>query len=81
MFGTGDTSDTLYARTNNVNGTTTDTLLAGSWLGSPHRYRIEWTASQVLFYIDGSLVHTANCSDHPNHAAPSSATTRLAGPA
>jgi hypothetical protein len=59
MFGTYDSTSGLFARTNN-NGVVTDTGIDGSWLGTPHRYRIEWTASQVLFYIDGSLVHTAN---------------------
>ncbi|MBK8986876.1 MAG: DUF4082 domain-containing protein [Chloroflexi bacterium] len=59
MFGTYNTTSGLYARTNN-NGAVTDTLIAGNWLGTPHRYRIEWTASQVLFTIDGSLVHTAD---------------------
>ena len=59
MFGISDTANGLYARTN-LNNAITDTLLAGSWLGAPHRYRIEWTASQILFYIDGALVHTAN---------------------
>ena len=33
-----------------------DTLLPGSWLGSPHRFRIEWASALVKFYIDGTLV-------------------------
>ena len=59
MFGIGSTANGLYARTN-VNGSITEVLIPGSWLGAPHRYRIEWTASQILYHIDGSLVHTAN---------------------
>jgi len=33
-----------------------DTSIPGSWFGSPHRYRIDWGASAVDFYIDGTLV-------------------------
>jgi hypothetical protein len=59
LFGTANSTDTLYARTN-LNNSVSDTPIPGNWLGTPHRYRIEWGASQVLFYIDGNLVHTAN---------------------
>ena len=45
----------LYARSNN--GTKVrDTLIPGSWLGAPHRFRIDWNSGNVDFYIDGSLV-------------------------
>jgi hypothetical protein len=51
------TGGDLYARTGN--GTTgTDTLIPGPWLGAPHRYRIDWTASSVVFSIDGTVVAT-----------------------
>ena len=47
----------LYART--TNGTaTTNTLLPGSWLGAPHRFRIDWTASSVSYAIDGTVLLT-----------------------
>jgi hypothetical protein len=50
-----NTGGSLYARTHN--GTTvTNTLLPGSWLGAPHRYRIDWNASSVVFSIDGTQV-------------------------
>ena len=29
-------------------------------MGSPHRYRIDWGASQVVFSIDGQVVDTQN---------------------
>ena len=45
----------LFARTHD-GVTPTDTLLPGSWLGSPHRFRIEWASAVVNFYIDGTLV-------------------------
>jgi hypothetical protein len=54
IFSTGS-GGALYARTNNGNSST-DTLLAGSWLGSPHDFRIDWTASAVNYWIDGTQV-------------------------
>ncbi len=61
FFSTFNTSGTLYARTHN--GTTpADHAIPGNWIGSPHRYRIEWNASSVLFYIDGNLVDTQSVS-------------------
>ena len=54
IFSTKDTSDSLYARTSDGQFT----LIPGTWLNAPHRYRIEWNASNVLFFADGSLVAT-----------------------
>jgi Big-like domain-containing protein/purple acid phosphatase-like protein len=52
---------TFNARTNN-GGSQTETQLAGSLIGSPHRYRIEWAATEVRYFVDGNLVatHAAN---------------------
>ncbi len=61
MFSTWNTTGSLYARTDN-NGTMTNTLIPGNWVGTPHRYRIEWNASSVVFYIDGNPVDTENVS-------------------
>jgi hypothetical protein len=47
--------DALYARTND-GVTATNTPIAGNWFGAPHRFRIDWTASQVDFAIDGAHV-------------------------
>jgi hypothetical protein len=33
-----------------------DTLIPGSWLGASHRYRIEWTSTNVIYSIDGVQV-------------------------
>lgn len=41
----------LYARTNFT--VVEDKKLAGSWLGSPHRYRIDWRFLYVDFAADG----------------------------
>jgi hypothetical protein len=45
----------LFARTNN--GTATNTAISAS-TGQMHRYRIEWTASGLVYYADGALVAT-----------------------
>jgi hypothetical protein len=42
----------LYARTAGVG----DTLIPGNWLGAPHLFRIDWTASAVVYSIDGAQV-------------------------
>ena len=55
----------LYARSND-GIVPTDTLIPGSWLGAPHRYRIDWTSSSVTFFIDGTQV-----ASHPKAIAAS----------
>ncbi|MBV8452971.1 MAG: hypothetical protein JOZ29_11950 [Deltaproteobacteria bacterium] len=50
----------LYARTNSESGQLIDTPLSASWLGVPHRYRIEWRPDSIVFSIDGSVV-----ANHP----------------
>ena len=57
MFSTFNGGGGLYARTNN-NGSTVDTLIPGSLIGSSHRYRIDWLADSVVFSVDGTVVHT-----------------------
>lgn len=42
----------LYARASNG----TNVAIPGSWLGGPHRYRIDWTVSGFAFAIDGAAV-------------------------
>jgi Domain of unknown function (DUF4082)/Bacterial Ig-like domain/Calx-beta domain len=54
MFGTASGGG-LYARTNDGAGAT-DTLIPGSWLGTAHRYRIDWTGSSIVYAIDGAQV-------------------------
>jgi subtilase family serine protease len=60
-FSTKDTTNTLYARTH-TGASAIDNPIAGSWIGTPHRYRIEWSASSVRFFIDGNLVDTQTVS-------------------
>ena len=58
IFSSG-AGDALYARTNN--GTVaTDTPIAGNWFGSPHTFRIDWTATNVTYSVDGVVVVTHN---------------------
>jgi len=47
----------LFARTNS-GGASIDTPLAGSLLGAPHRFRINWTPTTVVYSVDGSVVAT-----------------------
>src|SRR5262249_17137065 len=63
IFSTKSTGSSLYARTNN--GTAIETLIPGNWLGTPHRYRIDWTSSSVVYWIDGIQVaiHSVVVSD------------------
>jgi beta-glucanase (GH16 family) len=52
----------LYARTATEDGQTLDTVIPGSWFGAPHRYRIDWQPTQVIFSIDGTVVATHTVS-------------------
>ena len=58
-FSTKSDGNTLFTRTDNgQSGGQQETDLGSGLLGSPHLYRIEWGASDVKFYVDGSLVAT-----------------------
>lgn len=50
IVSTGSAGDGVYARSNT---NTTGVLLAGASLGAPHRYRIDWTPTQFVFWVDG----------------------------
>jgi hypothetical protein len=47
----------LYARSNPGSGSQ-DTVIPGNWLGTPHHYRVDWTATSVVYWIDGMQVVT-----------------------
>ena len=57
MFSTGADGTTLKARTNDGTNST-DTVLGAGLLGSPHRFRIDWSSSQVVYSVDGVQVAT-----------------------
>src|SRR5439155_22075734 len=52
-------------------GGSTDTQLAGGLLGSPHRFRIDWTSSNVTYFVDGTQVasHTLAVTNSMRPAA------------
>jgi hypothetical protein len=56
VFSTRSSTTTLSARV--MGSTATNTVIPGSWLGAPHRYRIDWNATNFVFYIDGAAVTT-----------------------
>jgi VCBS repeat-containing protein len=56
LFSTGGGSS-LVARTHN-GGDSAETPLGTQYLGTPHRYRIDWTASSVNYFVDGVQVAT-----------------------
>ena len=57
MFSTTERPTSFSARTND-GGTTRTSVLPGAFVGSPHRYRIEWDATEVRYFVDGNLVAT-----------------------
>lgn len=56
IFSTGADGTALAARTNGAS--TTDSVLGAAYLGSSHRFRIDWTPSAIEYRIDGALVAT-----------------------
>ena len=56
IFSTKDSTSQVFARSN-FGGGSTDTPV-GALVGAPHRYRIEWDANQVRYFVDGNLVAT-----------------------
>ena len=60
MFSTKDSATgQLYTRTREGGVELVKAIgTAGTYTGSPHRYRIQWEAGQVLYFIDGNLVQT-----------------------
>ncbi len=61
MFSTRGSTNQLYTSTN-TGGAATDTPIGGQYIGSAHKYRIQWDAGQVQYYVDGTLVHTDNAT-------------------
>jgi hypothetical protein len=62
MFSTGSDGSTLLARSADGSGIEQDSPLGAGYLNAPHRYRIDWSASQIVFSIDGTPVETATVS-------------------
>jgi hypothetical protein len=47
----------LYARAL-VTGQALETAIPGSWFAAPHRFRIDWTTANVVYWIDGTRLVT-----------------------
>ncbi|MGZ5398988.1 MAG: DUF4082 domain-containing protein [Nocardioides sp.] len=54
-FGIGNNPDQVYARSSSG----VSVGLGSGLLGSKHIYRVEWSPSEVRWFIDGTLRHTA----------------------
>jgi hypothetical protein len=53
------TTVNLYART--INGLMpVETLIPGNWFNARHVFRVDWNATSVVYWIDGSKVATHN---------------------
>ncbi len=50
------TGGALWARTAVSASSIQETQIPGSWLGTPHRFRIDWNATSVVYWIDGVQV-------------------------
>jgi hypothetical protein len=59
---------TLHAYATDGVRTPTDIVIPGSWLGSPHRFRIDWGTSAIVFSIDGGQVASIALSIPTNMA-------------
>ncbi|MCU1259813.1 MAG: hypothetical protein JWO80_2698, partial [Bryobacterales bacterium] len=55
IFSTWGGGATLYARSYN-GSQSSGTALPGSYIGAPHKYRIDWTTSGFVYSIDGTQV-------------------------
>jgi probable HAF family extracellular repeat protein len=55
MFSTGAAGTGVLARSHD-GITATDTPLGAGRLGAPHRFRIDWGAGAIDFFVDGALV-------------------------
>jgi hypothetical protein len=56
IFSTGSGGN-LYARSRS-DTVNIETFIPGSWLGTPHQFRIEWTNTGIIYAIDNNVVAT-----------------------
>jgi hypothetical protein len=48
----------LWVTTITGKNSSIDTQVPGSWIGAPHRFRVEWQPTAVVYSIDGTVVAT-----------------------
>jgi hypothetical protein len=65
VIGEGSATDGVYARTDGG----ASVLLSNTVLGSPHRYRIDWNATNFVFWVDGAQVTTITLTVATNMVA------------
>ncbi|OLD19649.1 MAG: hypothetical protein AUJ01_05595 [Acidobacteria bacterium 13_1_40CM_3_65_5] len=53
---TNGSTVSLYATT--VSVPVVQTLIPGNWFTGPHRFRIDWNATNIVYWIDGTVVAT-----------------------
>ncbi|MBC9734955.1 DUF4082 domain-containing protein [Nocardioides marmotae] len=75
-FGVGDNPDQVYARSSSGLSVGLGTAL----IGSDHTYRIEWSPTEVRWYVDGTLRHTAPITE-PGPLVPIVSEFNSSGPA
>jgi hypothetical protein len=65
MFSTGANGNSILARTLAPGGSAQDTDLGSAFIGSSHRFRIQWNTDSVDYFVDGNPVasHAATISD------------------
>src|SRR4029077_18211326 len=56
IFSTSGGGGSLMARSNN--GSAQNTVISGNWVGTPHHYRIDWNATNIVHWIDGVQIVT-----------------------
>ena len=61
IISTGVNGTGLLARSWNGTGdytSETSTVIPGSYFGTPHRYRVDWSSTDIKYYVDNVLVAT-----------------------
>jgi VCBS repeat-containing protein len=62
QFVTKQVGSTLTLTAFSIGQPLRQTPIPGDWFTGPHKFRVEWTASGFLYYIDGAKVVTHNVS-------------------
>jgi hypothetical protein len=65
MFSTGSDATAIYARTTNgTTATTNEPVVTGAAATQPHTFRIDWTQTGFVYFVDGTQV-----ASHPSAVA------------
>ena len=58
LFGTNDDGTSVVAITGDGTATSDEANIEAATLGEPHRYRVDWGTSEVVFSVDEVPIHT-----------------------